>query len=140
MVKNQIKCKFTYEIIDGEVTITGYNDQSVESIIIPETIEGYTVTKIGLYAFSNFKKLITIIIPNQIIDIGYNSLFGTFSLKYINNDMIMNSWYVINNKFVFRDDYSYKIIHQIGYDFLVIRRYGEICYLINNDMCNTNFR
>ena len=73
MGKNLIECDFYYEIIDGEVTITGHKDKSVKSIIIPEIIDGYPVTRIDLYAFSNFKELIRIIIPNQIINIGYEN-------------------------------------------------------------------
>lgn len=35
---------FEYEIKNGEVTIIGYKDESVTSLIIPEYIEGLLVS------------------------------------------------------------------------------------------------
>ena len=43
---------FTYEVSDGEATITAYNDSS-SSIAIPETLGGVPVTKIGDFAFAD---------------------------------------------------------------------------------------
>lgn len=117
MGKNLIECDFDYEIIDGEVTITRYNNDSVESITIPETIDGYLVTKIDLYCFWYQKNLISLYIPKSIKHIPHIALQGTHSLKYMNNDMILNQNYLINNRFVFRDGLCYTIIHQIGLDY-----------------------
>jgi hypothetical protein len=108
---------FEYEIIDNEVTITGYNDRSVESIIIPETIEGHPVTKIDLYCFWFHKALISLYIPKSITHIPHIALQCTHSLKYINNDMILNRATIINNRFILIDDLCYTITHQIGYDY-----------------------
>ena len=41
-----------YGIKNGEVTITGYVSQPSGELVIPETIEGYTVTGIDSYAFN----------------------------------------------------------------------------------------
>lgn len=117
MVKNPIKCEFSYEIIDGEVTITRYNDSS-ESIVIPETIDGYPVTKIDLYCFwYHNRNLISLYIPKSIKHIPHIALQGTHSLKYINNDMILNQNYLINNRFIFRDGLCYTITYQICSDY-----------------------
>lgn len=41
---------FTYEMIDGDIKITGYNGAS-GNIVIPDEIDGYQVTSIGYRAF-----------------------------------------------------------------------------------------
>ena len=41
----------TYEISNGEVTITGCNGGTSGELVIPDTIDGYPVTTIGGYAF-----------------------------------------------------------------------------------------
>ena len=60
---------FSYEIKDGEVTITGCAETATE-VTIPDTIEGYPVTKIGEKAFSNCRNLTSITISKNIIEIG----------------------------------------------------------------------
>ena len=131
--KNQIKCKFGYDIENGEVTITRYNNDLVEiingkttitryndspeSIVIPETIDGYPVTKIDVYCFWFNKNLISLYIPKSIKHIPHIALQGTHSLKYINNDMILNQNYLINNRFIFRDGLCYTITYQICSDY-----------------------
>ena len=60
----------TYEIADGEVTITDCDTSISGELTIPETIEGYPVTGIGLYAFTDCISLIRITIPDSVINIG----------------------------------------------------------------------
>lgn len=61
---------FKYRIIDSEIIITGINDKSVTSIIIPEFIDGYLVTRISTHAFYKNTLLNNIDLPNTIINIG----------------------------------------------------------------------
>lgn len=49
---------FEYEIIDGEVIITGYTDELVESIDIPEFIRGLPVTTLWYHSFSLYRHLL----------------------------------------------------------------------------------
>lgn len=43
---------YTYEIQNGEATITGYNKELLRSkVLIPQEIEGYPVTTIGAARF-----------------------------------------------------------------------------------------
>lgn len=44
---------FSYEIVDGEITITGYHGTERE-LLFPDEIEKRAVTKIGAYAFSGY--------------------------------------------------------------------------------------
>ncbi len=60
----------TYEIADGEVTITDCDTSVSGELTIPETIEDYPVTGIGDSAFMECTGLTNIVIPNSVISIG----------------------------------------------------------------------
>lgn len=71
-----------YEIVNGEVTITGYTDELPADVIIPDTVEGYPVTAIGDNAFLECP-LNSVIIPNSVTTIGscafsYSGLYEIF--------------------------------------------------------------
>ena len=123
---------FEYEIIDGEITITGYKNELVESITIPEYIDGYIVRRIGYGAFDGFTYIKEINIPNSVTNIGdeafwncksltkikipdsviiiYDNAFGRcISLKEIN---IPNSVTTIG-KFIFRACFSLTEINNV---------------------------
>ncbi len=65
---------FSYEINDGEVTITGFSGTSVEALI-PSTIEGFPVTAIGSNAFERIDGLFDVTIPNSVISIGEKAFY-----------------------------------------------------------------
>ena len=60
----------TYEIADGEVTITDCDTSISGELTIPETIEGYPVTRIGYFAFEYCADLTNVTIPDSVIYIG----------------------------------------------------------------------
>ncbi len=80
---------FKYEIKNQSVTITGYNDLCVGDIIIPDTIEGYPVTKIGDDAFANCDSITSITFPESVTTIGKNAFSRTRNLKnvYLPNNL-----------------------------------------------------
>lgn len=154
---------FEYEIIDGEVTITGYKNESVKSVTIPEYIDGYLVRRIGYGAFDgcihlndvripnsvisimteafwNCISLTKIKIPDSVINIGENAFGRCFSLKEIN---IPNS--VIDfGKYSFWDCFSlteinnvklnYDDVNSIGDRFIYYKQsIYKIQYLIDKD-------
>lgn len=59
-----------YEIVDGEVTITGYTEDMPANLIIPATIESYPVIEIRESAFYGCTKLNEVVIPEGVTTIG----------------------------------------------------------------------
>ncbi|MBQ7661135.1 MAG: leucine-rich repeat domain-containing protein, partial [Clostridia bacterium] len=74
----------TYEISDGEVTITDCDTSAAGALIIPAQIEGYPVTSIGENAFWNCSGLTSITIPSSVTSIGdyaFRSCSGLTSIE-----------------------------------------------------------
>lgn len=64
-----------YEIVDGEVTITGFTDDLPADLVIPDTIGGYPVTKLKDAAFANCDRLVSVVVPDSVIDLGLELTF-----------------------------------------------------------------
>jgi hypothetical protein len=70
--------EFTYNVIDGGIEVTGCVDACPSDLVIPEEIDGLSVTSIGPYAFSH-NELTSLSLPENLEFIGryafqYNSL------------------------------------------------------------------
>ena len=77
--------QYQYEVNSDDentITITKYigSEQEIE---IPNTLDGYTVTSIGDYAFRYNTSLINIIIPNSVTSIETGAFYGCSVLKNI---------------------------------------------------------
>lgn len=70
----------TYEVIDGKATITGCDMTVDGTLVIPETIDGYTVNAIGDYAFAGCVALDSISIPETVETIGEGAFDSCVSL------------------------------------------------------------
>lgn len=68
--ENDILSYLTYEITDGEVTITACDTSISGDVVIPDTIEGYPVTAIGDDAFGYCKGITNLTIPENVKKIG----------------------------------------------------------------------
>ena len=64
-------------------TVTGIGECTDTEIVIPEVIDGYTVTAIGSYAFSWCDNVTGIIIPDSVTSIGEYALSYCTSLESI---------------------------------------------------------
>lgn len=72
---------FTYSLDGTEAIITGYVTVPKGNIVIPETINGYTVVGIDNYAFHSCEKITNVVIPNSVSVIGNASFAWCDSLK-----------------------------------------------------------
>ena len=67
---------YEYSVLnDGTVEITDYNG-SAEKVDIPKTIDGKTVTKIGVSAFEDCTNFKSITIPDSVTEIGWTAFSG----------------------------------------------------------------
>ena len=74
---------FEYSALDdGRVKITGYNG-GAETVVIPDTIDGKSVTSIGRRAFEGCTNLKSITIPNSVTEMGRRAFSGCSSLTSI---------------------------------------------------------
>lgn len=74
--------EYEYEILDdGTVKITGYTGNTTE-LEIPSTLADYTVTSIGMHAFS-YKRLTSVTIPDSVKSIGAYAFYSCTNLTYI---------------------------------------------------------
>ena len=74
---------FTYTLSNSKATITGYNDKTVQYLIIPENVNGYTVTAIGYKAFMDYTSLNYIRFPSTVTMIGSYAFAGCTMFKKI---------------------------------------------------------
>jgi len=73
---------FGYSIDGGSVKIDSYMGfDDIKTVIIPEKIDGYTVTEIGDSVFKNCKNIIEIILPDTIVNIGREAFADSGLIK-----------------------------------------------------------
>ena len=73
----------TCELSSGINAIPCINKSKSGEFIIPSAVNGYTVVKIGDFAFQNCDKITSIRIPQTVKSVGRNAFFGCSSLKEI---------------------------------------------------------
>ena len=74
---------YTYRVLsDGTAEITGYTGDGGD-VVIPDSIDGYTVTSIGDEAFRNCDDLTAINIPNSVTTIGDRAFYSCAALTTI---------------------------------------------------------
>ena len=87
VAEDDILSYLTYEIRNGEVIITGSDESISGDVVIPETIEGYPVTRIESYAFAWRNEITSITIHSYITYIDEIAT-GSANLKafYVDKD------------------------------------------------------
>ena len=87
-----VEATLTYEILENDtITITGYEGELQDKLVIPEQIDGYTVSAIGEYAFEVDEyndyagiNLTEVVLPDTITSIGFCAFANCSNLKKIN--------------------------------------------------------
>ena len=67
---------FKYTVNGDNVTITGYTGAG-GSVVVPQEIDGKTVTAIGDYAFDGCSSLTSLSLPESLTSVGYCMICGT---------------------------------------------------------------
>jgi hypothetical protein len=80
-----VQAQFNYTTNNGTITITGYTGPG-GAVVIPDTINGRPVTRIGDNAFYNKTSLTSITIPNSVTNIGNGAFFYCTGLSAITVD------------------------------------------------------
>lgn len=86
----EVNVECTY-IAEGDgVTITGYTGDLPVDAVLPESIDGVTVTKIGAGAFSSGETVKKIWIPDGVTEIGEKAFSGCTKLQnvYLSTDLL----------------------------------------------------
>lgn len=92
-VSAKISGDYSYEVLSNDtVSITNYNG-SARDVIIPETIDGLTVKKIGYGSFAEVKSIVNVTIPNTVTTIDSYAFSKCSQLEQI---VIPNSVVAIN--------------------------------------------
>ena len=68
--QDDILSYLTYEINNGEVTITDCDEEICGDVKLPDTVEGYPVTEIDDFAFNSCKNITSVNIPEGVTAIG----------------------------------------------------------------------
>ena len=74
---------YTYTVSNGKATITGVDQDISGKVTIPSKLGGYTVTRIGEYAFAWCENLTSVTIPNSVTSIGESAFYGCYNLKSV---------------------------------------------------------
>lgn len=101
--KAHFNLSYTVDSESNEVTITGLIDISATSVVIPDTINGKKVTKIGNEAFANRISLTSISIPATVKEIAENAFKGDYKLESFTVDST-SPYYTVQDNILYTKD------------------------------------
>ena len=73
---------YEYSVTDNKITITKYTGSATE-VVIPDNIDGKTVTTIGKFAFSYCTSIKSVTIPEGVTSIGGAAFYNCTSLESV---------------------------------------------------------
>lgn len=83
IILNVTEGDYTYVVWNGEAKITNCDESITGSIVVPDTLGGYPVTKIDAYAFQSCSDLTSVKIPEGITTLGDQAFSWCENLKYV---------------------------------------------------------
>ena len=72
-----------YSVYNGKATITDYTPPNDGDLVIPDTLGGYPVTRIGNGAFVRCAGLTSVTIPDSVTSIGVGEFYGCTGLTSV---------------------------------------------------------
>lgn len=78
--KTESASPFTYEVVEDNALITGLRDETLIDLVIPNEIDGYTVTAIADNAFAFNKEIRKVVIPDLVESIGEKAFLNCWAL------------------------------------------------------------
>ncbi len=82
---------YTYTVSGSEATITGYTGAETD-LVIPSSIDSYTVTAIANSAFSGNTSITSVTIPEGVTSIGFKAFYKCTSIKSVTIPSTVTSW------------------------------------------------
>ncbi len=73
---------FSYTVENGTATLTAYRGTD-KSVVIPSSLDGYSVVAIGDRAFADHASLVSVTIPEGVTSIGWFAFSGCVSLQSV---------------------------------------------------------
>ena len=67
---------YTYTVTNGEAIITDFKTSVTGAVVIPDTLGGYPVTSIGIFAFRGCTGLTEVTIPESVTRMGDYAFYG----------------------------------------------------------------
>lgn len=101
--KSSFNLSYTVDAETNEVTITGLLNINATSVVIPDTINGKKVTKIGERAFASRISLVSISIPSTVKEIAENAFIGTYKLESFTVDSA-STYFTVQDGILFSKD------------------------------------
>jgi hypothetical protein len=83
VVRALYRLLYDFQILDDQAIVTGYTGSETD-IIIPSSINGYPVSRIADWAFAAQFDLLTVVIPDSVVNIGegaFGSCYDLISLQ-----------------------------------------------------------
>ena len=93
--KAQYNFKYTYELEGDSAVINGFEGTIGGDIVIPEELDGYSVTSISNGAFDGCTEITSVNIPGSVIVIHMNAFNGCDELKKVTfgeGVMMIDTW------------------------------------------------
>jgi hypothetical protein len=108
-----VNAQFTFTTNNGAISITGYTCPPVETVTIPNTINGLPVTRIGGWVFNNCYALTNLVIPASVTNIDVWAIDSCTRLAAITVDAL-NPAYVSVDGVLFNKDQTVLLQYPTG--------------------------